>query len=46
MSHGARLLGLASKADVKGVMNGNLEAMVDALILVISDESLDNIMFR
>ncbi|CAH1634658.1 unnamed protein product [Spodoptera littoralis] len=45
MSHSARLLGLASKVNVKGVMDGNLEAMVDALLLVISDESLDNIMF-
>ncbi|KAH9638488.1 hypothetical protein HF086_016813 [Spodoptera exigua] len=45
MSHSARLLGLASKVDVKGIMDGHLEAMVDALILVISEASLDNIMF-
>lgn len=46
MSHGARLLGLASKLDVAGVMDGRLEAMMDAVMLFISEDALDNVMYR
>ncbi|KAJ8721111.1 hypothetical protein PYW08_006576 [Mythimna loreyi] len=45
LSHGARLLGLASKVDVRGVMEGRLEPMLDAILLLITEDSLDNVMF-
>ncbi|XP_063895450.1 uncharacterized protein LOC110380322 [Helicoverpa armigera] len=45
MSHGARLLGLASKVDVTGLTKGQLEPMLDALLLIISEDAMDNVMY-
>lgn len=46
VGHGARLLGLASRLDVAGVLDAKLEALVDTLMLLINDETLDSVLYR
>ncbi|CAH0591712.1 unnamed protein product [Chrysodeixis includens] len=45
VGHGARLLGLASRLDVAGLKDNKLEAVLDMMMLLINDETLDSVLY-
>lgn len=46
ISHGARLLGVASKLDLAGLRDGKIDALLDTGLLLIQDDILDSIGYR
>ncbi|XP_052744551.1 uncharacterized protein LOC112055070 isoform X2 [Bicyclus anynana] len=45
VEHVSRLLGVASRLDVNGVMEGKLTAMIDAGMQLLMDDTVDSILF-
>ncbi|XP_075981913.1 lipid droplet defective isoform X2 [Anticarsia gemmatalis] len=45
VSHGARLLGVASKVDLAGVMKGRVDALIDTGLLLINEDILDSVLY-
>lgn len=46
LEHLARIMGVVSKLDIEGVINGKLAPMLDTMMRLLMDETLESLLYR